>query len=165
MARWRDVKKGDIKEIPKKEKKQSSPKNICNSTLINRFKAFVTDTFMLMMPLMYVSFYFILGSREAFAQNMLLGWVYIMIPHFIVTILFWHFKGQTPGLKAYELSVVDSDTGQRPTIVLLINRYMFTTISIALILPMVIPYFNKNKKTLQDILSHTCIKNTPNKTI
>ena len=165
MARWRDVKKGKVEELNKKKEKNKPEINISEASLLNRFKAFITDTFMLLMPLMYISFYFILGSREEFAQNMVLGWIYIMIPHFIITILFWFFKGQTPGLKAYELSIVDSDTGEKASLLLLINRYMFTTISLVLVLPLFIPYLNKKKKTLQDILSHTCVKNTPNDTV
>jgi len=152
-------------KVVKTVKKQSHIQDICNAFLINRFKAFVTDTFMIMMPLMYISFYVLLGSREDFAQHMALGWSYIMLPHFVVTILFWYFKAQTPGLRAYELAIVDSYTGDKPTIVSLINRYIFTTLSMVFILPMFVPYFNKKRKTLQDILSGTCITNRPNDTI
>jgi uncharacterized RDD family membrane protein YckC len=135
------------------------------ANLMDRFKAFVTDTFMILMPLMYVVFYFVMGSREEFAQDKISGWLDIMLPHFIITVSFWYFKAQTPGLKAYELKIADNETQEKPTLVSLINRYVFTTLSILTILPLFIPFFNKNKKTLQDIVSNTYIKNSPNEII
>ena len=113
---------------------------------------------MIMMPIMYIVSYAIMGTLQEFAQNRTSGWLYIFVTHFIITILFWHFKSQTPGLKAYELKIVDSTTGDKPSLVSLINRYIFTTVSLALVLPLFIPYFNKQRKTLQDIVSSSCIK-------
>lgn len=161
MARFRDVKQGRIKES--KNVKNIVDLSLCSASLMSRFKAFLTDTFILTMPLMYIVFYFIMGSREEFAQDKLLGWLYIFLPHFIVILSFWFFKQQTPGLKAYELSIIDINTGEKPRIVSLINRYIQTGMAIILILPMFLPYIRKDKKTLQDIMSETCITNTPNK--
>ena len=162
MARWRDVKQGNIKNTPLKQKKQNTITSscICSASLLDRFKAFITDTFMLTMPLMYIVFYFVMGSREEFALNRVLGWVYILVPHFVLIFSLWFFKQQTPGLKAYDLSIVDAYTGEKPSVVSLINRYIQTFISIFLILPMIFPFINKNKRTFQDLLSGTCITNT-----
>jgi uncharacterized RDD family membrane protein YckC len=138
--------------------------DICSASLMSRFKAFITDTFMLTMPLMYIVFYFVMGSREEFAQDKIMGWIYIFLPHFILIFSLWYFKQQTPGLKAYELSLVDAHTGNKASVVSLINRYIQTFISIVLILPLFYPYLNKQKKTFQDVVSGTCIKSTPNPT-
>lgn len=165
MSRWRDVKKGKIEQKQKKDKQVQENPNCCDALLMDRFKAFTTDTFMIMMPLIYLVFYFVMGSREEFAQDKMIGWIYIIIPHFIIVVSFWYFKAQSPGLKAYELSLVNSVTGKKPSLSALINRYVFTTLSIALILPIFLPYISKEKKTLQDIVSNTCIKNTPNENI
>ncbi|MCK5293011.1 MAG: RDD family protein [Arcobacteraceae bacterium] len=165
MSRWRDIKKGKIEQNPKKDKKIQKEPSFCDSTLTNRMKAFITDSFMVMMPLMYLVSYIVIGSLEEFSQNKLMGWLYILIPHFAITVSFWYFKAQTPGLKAYELSIVNSTTGGKPSVFALINRYIFTTISMMLILPLFVPYLNKEKKTLQDIVSSTCIKNTSNETL
>jgi uncharacterized RDD family membrane protein YckC len=163
MSRWRDVKKSKVEKKSIKETKiQEENTPLCNATLTNRAKAFITDSFMVMMPLMYLVSYLVIGSLEEFAQNKLLGWVYILIPHFIITVSFWYFKAQTPGLKAYELSVIDVYSGEKASLYSLINRYIFTTLGMILILPMLVPYFNKKKKTIQDILSGTCVKITPN---
>jgi uncharacterized RDD family membrane protein YckC len=162
MGRWRDIKKGKIDKKIKKDKTILKEPSFCDSTLINRMKAFITDTFMIMMPLMYLISYIIIGSLEEFSQNKMLGWLYILIPHFIITVSFWYFKAQTPGLKAYELSIIDSNTGEKASLMALINRYIFTTFAMVLILPLFVPYLTKNKKTIQDIVSNTCIKNTQN---
>ena len=165
MSRWRDIKKGKIEQNPKKDKTVQDKPSFCDASLTNRMKAFITDSFMVMMPLMYLVSYVVIGSLEEFAQNKMLGWLYILIPHFIITVGFWYFKAQTPGLKAYELSIVDSSTGEKASLSALINRYIFTTLAMILILPLFVPYLNKQKKTIQDIITNTCIKNTPNETI
>lgn len=138
---------------------------LIDASLMMRFKAFLTDTFMITMPLIYISFYFIMGSREEFEEDKIIGWIYIIIPHFILIISLWFFKQQTPGLKAYELSVVDDITFKKPSLVSLINRYIQTFISIIFVFPLFLPYFRKDRKTLQDLISRTCIKITPNKVI
>jgi len=160
MSRWRDVKHGKTKITDNRLKKQKL--NFCNATLVSRFKAFVTDAFMILMPLMYLVFYVILGSGDEFSHNKILGWTYIFIPHFIIMLSFWYIKGQSPGLKAYELSIVNSNTGLRPTLISLIIRYLITTISLIFIFPFFIVFLHPNKKTLHDIISNTCIKITPN---
>jgi len=166
MARWRDVKAGKTEPTSKKETKvQKEDTSLCNAPLTTRAKAFITDTFMVLMPLMYLVSYVVIGSLQEFSDNKLLGWLYIIIPHFVIVISFWHFKAQTPGLKAYELSLVDSTTGEKPSFYSLINRYIFTTLGFIIFPLLLTPYLNKKKKTIQDLLSGTCIKITPNETI
>lgn len=163
MARWRDVRKGKI-EKPQ-DLQNTTEKNICDAPLMAGFKAFVTDSFMLMMPLMYIIFYFVMGSREAFAADKLHGWLYIFIPHLIIVVSFWYFKAQTPGMKAYEIAIVNTQSCEKPFVFQFVTRYMFITISILLILPLFVPYLNKRRRTLWDILSGTCVKNLPNDTL
>ena len=160
MARWRDVKKGKI-HIPE-AKSNSAEKILCNAPLMARFKAFITDSFMLLMPLMYIVFYFVMGSREDFAADKLHGWLYIFVPHLIIVVSFWYFKAQTPGMKAYEIAITNAKSCKKPLAFRFVSRYFFMTISIFLILPLIVPYLNKEKKTLWDMLSGTCVKVLPN---
>lgn len=163
VARWRDIKKGKIdnKKPPKEEKE----KNLCDAPLMARFKAFITDSFMLLMPLMYIVFYFVMGSREAFAEDKFHGWLYIFIPHLIIVVSFWYFKAQTPGMKAYEIAVVNTQSCKKPFAFRFVSRYIFMTLSIFLILPLFVPFLNKRRRTLWDILSGTCVKILPNETL
>ena len=163
MARWRNVKNGKL--LSSNKTQAAIENNNCNALLIPRFKAFITDSFMLFMPLVYIVFYFIMGSREAFADDKISGWVYILVPHFVSIVAFWYFKSQTPGMKAYEIGLIDAKTSKTPTLIQLCVRYFAMTLSVLLILPLLIPYFNKNKKTLWDYASQTCMKHLPNESI
>ena len=160
MSRWRNVKKGKIEEKKVIEKKDKLI--LKNASLMLRFKAFLTDTFMLTMPLMYIVTYLVMGSLQDFSANKTLGWLYIILPHLIIVCIFWYKKRQTPGMKAYDLVLVDSLTGKQPTLISVINRYIFTTLSMVFIFPIFIPYLNKSRRSLQDFVSGTIIQEIRN---
>ncbi len=153
MARWRDIKQGKTTTIKEKEVKIPS---FTIAPPVNRVKAFITDTFMLLMPLMYIVFYLIMGSREEFAEHMALGWICIFVPHFLLIIGFWFFKSQTPGYKAYSIKLVDTNL-KRPTIFQLIVRYFAFAISILLVAGLILAILRKDKKTLHDLISGTML--------
>ena len=158
MAKWRDVKQNRVENIEKNSKKQvllnsSSP----NSKLSSRFKAFLTDTFLITTPILYIVIYLVMGSGEEFAQNRSLGWGIIFSIHFIIISIFWLKNGQTPGLKAYELKLVDSKTLSRVSVLQVTIRYLTTLFSIISIFFIFTPFINRDKKTLQDIFSNTII--------
>jgi uncharacterized RDD family membrane protein YckC len=146
--RWRDTKRGKFKK--KKENKPS--RNI--SPIINRVKAFLTDSFMIFMPITYVVFYLIMGSRDVFRAHMLSGWFYILIPNFIIITLFLYIKGQTPGYKAYNIMLTD-DKGGKPALFSLVVRYIIFNISIIIPPFFLITFFTKDKLGIHDILSRT----------
>jgi uncharacterized RDD family membrane protein YckC len=165
MSRWRDVKKGKVKEQNKTKKSSGNKQNnlvLKNASLMLRFKAFLTDTFMLTMPLMYIVTYIVMGSLQDFSSAKILGWFYILMPHFIIVVSLWHFKRQTPGMKAYDLYLVDSTTGLKPSLASVINRYIFTTLSMPLIFPILLPYLNKSRRSLQDFVSGTILQEIQN---
>lgn len=163
MARWRDAKAG--KQTSKQQASSHDEKleNIeVSAPLLGRTKALITDIFMVLMPIMYIVVYLIMGSGDLFSQNMLLGWVLILTPYWIITNLFLVFKGQTPGLKAYELKIVNSNSHDKIGYAKASIRfviYLFSTITILL---MFIPFFRKDKKTVQDLLTNTTVIESPN---
>ncbi len=152
MARWRDIKRG---KISKKVKEIKLPP-FTISPVVNRIKAFITDTFMLLMPLMYIVFYLVMGSREEFEEHMLLGWIYIFVPHFFIVITFWFFKSQTPGYKAYEIKLVDNKL-QRPSLFKLVVRYFAFVLSTLLVGGLFLAIARKDKRTLHDLISGTML--------
>ena len=163
MSRWRNVKQGKVlEETPKAKRVNKDTLVLKNSSLMLRFKAFLTDTFMLTMPLMYIVTYLVMGSSQDFSSQKALGWLYIMLPHFIIVFSLWYFKRQTPGMKAYNLYIVDSATGKKPSIISIINRYIFTTLSMVFFFTMFIPFLNKSRRTLQDFVSGTIIQEINN---
>jgi uncharacterized RDD family membrane protein YckC len=152
MSRWRDIKQGKV--TPKNEKQKTL--DFIIAPPVNRVKAFITDTFMLLMPLMYIVFYLVMGSREEFAQHMLAGWVYIFVPHFFIIIAFWFFKSQTPGYKAYSIKLVDNNL-KRPSLFRLVVRYFAFVLSAISVFGLFLVIARKDKKTLHDLISGTML--------
>ena len=154
-ARLRDVKQGKNKEkrIVKKDTKYQT--NILYASISDKIKAFITDLFMLLMPFMYLAVYFIIGSREEFETNMIIGWLYILIPNFIIVVTFFFKKGQTPGCKAYEIKLVNRDNDNIPSLFAIILRYYIELLSFITVVGIFLPFFRKDKKSLQDLISAT----------
>ena len=156
MSKWRDVKHNKIQKRNIESIKNSSKDNL--ASIPSRLKAFLTDSFLITTPIVYIVMYMILGGREGFADNMILGWVLIFGPiAFIITFL-WYVKFQTPGMKAYSLRIVNQ-SHKRISFLQAIIRFCATLFAIASLFLLFVPFFNKEKKTFQDILSNTIIIN------
>jgi uncharacterized RDD family membrane protein YckC len=154
MGRKRDKKKIKNKTIDKKS--TDTITYLISASPLLRIKAFITDMFMIMMPIMYITTYIILDGKESFQNNDISHWITMAIYGFI-TILFWIKTGQTPGFKAYDLRLVDDHTKKPITFGLSIARYMMFLFSAASIIGILLPFFRKDKKTLQDILMQTSV--------
>ena len=61
--------------------------------------------------------------------------------------------------QAYDLKLVDNFSKQRVSVKQVLIRYTTTLIAVVSIFLLFVPFFNKNKKTFQDILSNTIIIN------
>ncbi len=155
MAKWRDVKQNRASKEKEKINSKSLEDTILNSSIPSRLKAFITDSFLITTPIFYIVIYLIMGSGDDFAQNRAAGWGMIIAIHLLIIVGFLYIKRQTPGMKAYELILVDSSTQQRPSFLQIIIRYIATTFSIISLFLMFVPFFNKEKKTFQDIISNT----------
>ena len=158
MSKWRDVKQNKVKEKKSINSNIKSPKSDLASLGL-RLKAFLTDTFLITTPILYIVIYLIMGSGEDFAQNRSLGWGIIFAVHASIILIFWLKNGQTPGLRAYEIKLVDSITKQRVSVIQVLIRYVTTLFAVVSIFLLFLPFFNKDKKTIQDIFSNTIIIN------
>jgi uncharacterized RDD family membrane protein YckC len=147
--RWRATKKGG-----RKEQKSTLP-SYAIAPFQKRFKAFVVDSFMLLMPILYIVFYMIYGSREGFAAHMFQGWLLILIPYGIVTIIFLKRSGQTPGYKAYDLTLIDLSTGQSTSVSHLFLRYILMLLTVCTIIGIFVPLMRKDKLSLYDLGSRS----------
>jgi len=158
MARWRDVKKGKIK---KDIKDKSELKEIDKSAdFLKRVKAFITDMFMIMMPIMYITTYIILNGKDEFQASEPARWAGMII-YSIISITFWVKAGQTPGKKAYDIIIVDTKTKQKMTIFKAILRYLTFLFSAMSIIGLLVPLFRKDRKALHDLLSGTMVIDIP----
>ena len=156
--RFREVKQGNIKTEEKKPPESKTYEHYATAGL--KIKAFLTDAFMLVMPIMYVVFYLVMGGREGFAEHKMLGWVYILLPLVIVQTLFMWKTGQTPGYRAYNLSLIDSHTGKRPSLFMIIFRNLSAILSLFTFFGWFMMFFRKDHKTLHDLLTATSVVKT-----
>jgi len=161
MARWRDIKKN--KNTNKQTEKINDQKEVQEPIVANqscsplfRLKAFITDMFMIMMPIMYITTYIILDGKDSFQGNESAHWI-TMVLYGAITVTFWVLKGQTPGFKAYDLMIVDDTTKQKLSVISAILRYIMYLVSVISIIGVIIPFFRKDKKTLQDLVMGTSV--------
>ena len=158
MPKWRDVKQHRVQQEKRVDFIKESSKND-SASIPSRLKAFLTDTFLITTPILYIVIYLIMGSGAEFAQNRAMGWTIIIAVHATIILIFWLKNGQTPGLRAYELRLIDNVTKQRVSVIQVIVRYLATFFAVISIFLLFIPFFNKDKKSFQDILSNTIIIN------
>ncbi len=155
--RFRDVKQGKPVTETKVKKPEETSSHYAPVRL--KIKAFLTDAFMLVMPIMYVVFYFIMDGRDGFAQEKILGWIYILVPLIIVQTLFMHFTGQTPGYRAYDITLIDEQTKKKPSLFIILFRNVSAVLSLFTLLGWALMFFRKDNKTLHDLLSATAVVN------
>ncbi len=153
--RFRDIKQGKAAQPAAPKAKAAHRTNA--APISAKIKAFITDSFMLLMPIMYIVTYLVMGSLQEFQKNMAAGWLYILIPNFIVVFLFFWKSQQTPGCRAYEIELVDSRTGGKPHPLAIVLRYYFELLSIVTIFGLLIAFFRKDRKGLHDLLSGTML--------
>ena len=153
--RFRDIKQGKIKSEAPKQK--SVPHQNHYAPVGLKIKAFITDAFMLLIPIMYVVFYLVMDGREGFAEHRLAGWFYILLPLVIVQTIFMYKTGQTPGYRAYNITLIDENTKKKPSLFIILFRNLAAILSFFTILGWALMFFRKDNKTLHDLLSATAV--------
>ena len=156
--RFRDIKQG--RALQDKEKKQDPSEYAHYASSREKIKAFLTDAFMLVMPIMYIVFYLVMDGREGFSAHKLLGWMYIVIPLVIVQSVFMYISGQTPGYRAYNITLIDEKTKSKPSLFVIIFRNLSAILSLFTVLGWLLMFFRKDNKTLHDLLSATAVVHT-----
>ena len=157
MSRWRDIKQG--KEVLDTKRKVPDRELEPCAKISSRLKAFAIDSFLITTPILYIVIYLVMGSGEAFFDNKGSGWLIIIGVNLPIILAFWLKNGQTPGLKAYSLKLVNSTSKQKIGLFQAIIRYFLTLFSIISIFLMFLPFMRKDKRTFQDLLSNSYIIN------
>jgi len=153
--RFREVKQGKGKESVIEEVSSANKWDYASQG--HKIKAFLTDAFMLVMPIMYIVFYLIMGGRDGFSEHKAMGWVYILVPLVIVQTIFMFKTGQTPGYRAYNLTLIDDSTGEKPSFFIILFRNLCAVLSLFTLFGWVMMFFRKDSKTLHDLLSRTAV--------
>jgi uncharacterized RDD family membrane protein YckC len=152
--RWRDVKQN---KTTQKQDAKTTELTFNYASHMDRIKAFITDSFLLAMPIFYIVIYVVMGDREGFAEHMALGWAYILIPLGLVVTIFYAKTGQTPGMKAYEIKVLENKTHHKPTFLTALLRFVFFNLVFFTVVGLLVPFFREDRRGLHDILSGTSI--------
>jgi uncharacterized RDD family membrane protein YckC len=157
MARWRDIKQNRA-TLDKKKSKQTiqESKTIVCASVLNRFKSYIVDTFMITMPIMYFVIYLVIGSLQEFSAVKLYGWGIILALHSFAILAFWIIKKESPGMRAYELKLINDNPNKSINIFQYLIRYIITLIS-SITLLCLVPLFRKDNRALQDMISGTSI--------
>jgi uncharacterized RDD family membrane protein YckC len=145
----------------KNKKISNKDTNLICAKIISRIKAFITDMFMIMMPIMYITTYIIMSGKDDFQSSPLARWL-TMILFGIIIILFWKFRGQTPGFKAYNIKLIDIKTKQNISFFKALVRYVLFIVSAVSIVGFILPFFRKDKKTFQDLMTNSCVIQSQN---
>jgi len=155
--RFRDIKQGKVQEEAPEVKSVPNEDNYASVGL--KIKAFLTDAFMLVMPIMYVVFYLVMDGREDFSEHKVLGWFYILLPLVIAQTIFIYMTGQTPGYRAYNITLIDENTKDKPSLSVTLFRSLAAILSLFTLLGWALMFFRKDNKTLHDLLSATAVVN------
>lgn len=149
--RWRDVKQGKISTQNEESFTPSCP-------ITWRIKAFLIDLFMIYVPILYITTYLILGSKEAFLHNQFAIFVDVALLG-VVLAIFVARSGQTPGYKAYDIKLIDTKTETTPSFFRAIFRYICFLFSSSFLVGIIFCFFRKDRKNLHDLLSRTMCVN------
>lgn len=134
--------------------KVSNPsKTGSHSILLPRFKAFVTDLFMIYTPLLYIMTYLVLGSAQSFRENQ--GAIFICIALYgLISSAFFSAKGQTPGYKYVGLFLQTRD-GKNVSFFLALIRFFIWLFSMSLVIGLLFPFFHPQRLALHDLICKT----------
>lgn len=119
-----------------------------------RFRALLIDIFLIYVPILYL-FYFSLG-KEMILNNQFISTLCTLLFGFIQA-LFFAFKAQSPGLKAYGLYLIDCKTGKKLGFIKIILRYIFFVIGFGLLIGFIVSFLRKDSLSLHDVLTKSCI--------
>lgn len=148
--RWRTLKHKKNHSQPQ----QKAP--IPYAGIAEKIKAFITDMFMIYIPILYIITYLVLGGKEEFQASTYAPLLGVVI-YGLIDAVFVHKTGQTPGKKAYDIQVVDLQTQTKISFLKALWRYTLFILSSATIFAMLLPFFRQDRRTLHDILSHTIL--------
>ena len=139
-----------------KIKKDTSLNEVLYATIPDRIKAFITDMFMIYIPILYIITYLVLDGKDAFQSSNWAPFVGVFLYGVIYTSLLYKF-GQTPGKKAYLIKVVDVKTHKNITYFQAWLRFIGFLFSATFLVGLIFPFYRKDKRSLHDLIAKTVV--------
>ena len=121
-----------------------------------RVKAFITDMFMIYMPIMYVITYIVLDGKDEFQASELAPLIAVSLYGLIYAFLVSKF-GHTPGKKAYDMKIVDDKTAKQIGFFRALFRFVAFLLTASTLLGLFLPFYRKDKKALHDLICSTLV--------
>ena len=140
----------------KKLKTKTVENEVLYASIPDRIKAFITDMFMIYIPILYIITYVILDGKDEFQASNLAPFIGVSLYGIIYTFLLYKF-GQTPGKKAYLIKVVDAKTEENLGLFQAILRFIGFLLSATLLIGLIFPFYRKDKRSLHDLIAHTIV--------
>jgi uncharacterized RDD family membrane protein YckC len=139
-----------------KEKVRDSRDMVAYAAIVDRIKAFVTDMFMIYVPILYLLAYVIMDGKEDFQSSLWAPLAGVLAYGLIYSFFLYKF-GQTPGKKAYEIKVVDAKTRKNVTFAQAMLRFASFLFSATILLGLIVPFYRKDKRSLHDLIANTVV--------
>lgn len=145
------------KQSKTKQKQTTQEENrVLYAPIADRIKAFITDMFMIYVPILYIITYVVMDGKDEFQASDLAPLAGVLLYGIIYTLLLWKF-GQTPGKKAYTMKVVDAKTYKKITLVQAILRFIGFLLSATILIGLIFPFYRKDKRSLHDLIANTVV--------
>lgn len=119
-----------------------------------RIKAFIVDMFFIAMPLLYITTYLVLGSKEAFQENQF-AIAIVWAIYGLITSIFIAKSAQTPGYKFAQIYLIDLKTGRKISFFKAFLRFVYFILAGFSIVGLLLCFFRKDKLNLHDLLTQT----------
>ncbi|MDA3080049.1 MULTISPECIES: RDD family protein [unclassified Campylobacter] len=119
-----------------------------------RIKAFIVDMFFIAMPLLYITTYLVLGSKEAFQENQF-AIAIVWAIYGLITSIFIAKSAQTPGYKFSQIYLIDLKTGRKISFFKAFLRFVCFILAGFSIMGLFLCFFRKDKLNLHDLLTQT----------
>jgi len=155
--RIRDIKQGRVQSVSHQKKSNL----LRHARTGARIKSFITDTFMIGMPIMYIVVYLVFGSLIEISHDKYRGWEYILPPLLLILTSFMIISksGQTPGMRAYSLELRGimrdgSPSSIKPSNMIILFRQLSLILNIALF-GWILMFFRNDSRCLHEYLSGT----------
>ena len=155
--RFRDIKKN------KHNKPQDNKPEVNYAKTTDRLKAFITDMFMIYVPILYIITYIFMDGKDDFLASDAAPLIAVTLYGLIYSI-FLTKTGQTPGKKAYEIKVVDAKSGENLSFIKSFIRYIMFLFSSFTLLGLIVVLYRKDKKSLHDLVCGSIVIVHENKT-
>lgn len=136
--------------------KQQEIHKIHYARTIDRIKAFITDMFMIYVPILYIITYVFLDGKDDFQSSQYAPLIGVSIYGFVYAFLLAKLS-QTPGKKAYTMKVVDATTYEKIGFFRALLRFIAFLFSATVVFGLLTQFYRKDNKMLHDILASTVV--------